>query len=167
MYDLLDIDDEMREYVTNYRLNLYDCHAHDTFEEYHTGLRQLFEMLRYGRDREKLEKIMEANREAYSNIDSETKELLEVVAKIKIPEEYKMAEGKEERFDMCKAWADNRLEGKLDGKRETILELLEDCGKVSEDIINKIMQENDMVILTKWCKAAARSATVEEFAGQM
>lgn len=167
LYDLLDIDDEMRDYVTNYRLNLYDCHEHDTFEEYHTGLRQLFETVRYGKDKKQLEKVMEENREAYSNIDSETRELLEVVAKIRIPEEYKMAERKEERFNVCKAWADNRLEGKLEGKQEMILELLEDYGQVSEDVRNKIMQESDIHILKEWCKLAAHSATVEEFAGRI
>lgn len=44
LHDLLDIDDEMKEFVSNYKLNLYDCHEHDTFDEYHTGLRQLFEV---------------------------------------------------------------------------------------------------------------------------
>ena len=39
LYDLLDIDDEMKAFISNYRLNLYDCHEHDTFDEYHTGLR--------------------------------------------------------------------------------------------------------------------------------
>ena len=52
LHDLLDIDDEMKEFVTNYKLNLYDCHEHDTFDEYHTGLRQLFEVIRYNKDKE-------------------------------------------------------------------------------------------------------------------
>ncbi|MCM1263262.1 MAG: Rpn family recombination-promoting nuclease/putative transposase [Butyrivibrio sp.] len=38
LHDLLDIDDELKEYVTNYKLNLYDCQEHDTFNEYRTGL---------------------------------------------------------------------------------------------------------------------------------
>ena len=77
LYDLLDIDDEMKQYVTNDRLNLYDCHEHDTFEEYHTGLRQLFEVIRYGRDKEQLQRIVEEHRETYINMDSDTRELLE------------------------------------------------------------------------------------------
>ncbi|MDE5866253.1 MAG: hypothetical protein K2H31_06610, partial [Lachnospiraceae bacterium] len=59
LHDLLDIDDEFKKYVTNYRLNLYDCHEHDTFDEYHTGLRQVFEAVRYSKDKEKLKNIME------------------------------------------------------------------------------------------------------------
>lgn len=52
LYDLLDIDDEMKKYVANYRLNLYDCHEHDTFDEYLSGLRQLFEVVRYSKEEE-------------------------------------------------------------------------------------------------------------------
>ena len=78
----------MKDFVTNYKLNLYDCHEHDTFDEYHTGLRQLFEVVRYSQDKEKLKEIVEKNREAYSRIDSETRDLLEVVAKVRIKEEY-------------------------------------------------------------------------------
>ncbi len=50
LYDLLDIDEDLKEYMTNYRLNLYDCHEHDTFEEYKIGLRQVFEIVRYVED---------------------------------------------------------------------------------------------------------------------
>ena len=111
LYDLLDIDDELKEYVTNYRLNLYDCQEHDTFNEYQTGLRQVFETVRYAKDKEKLREIMEENREAYSKIDSDTKDMLEVVANVKIPEKFKAAKEGEERYDMCKAFEDMRLEG--------------------------------------------------------
>ncbi len=104
LYDLLDIDEELKEYVTNYRLNLYDCHEHDTFEEYKTGLRQVFEIVRYVEDEEKLQEIMEENREAYSRIDSETRDMLEVVANFRIPDRYRVIEEGEERYDMCNAF---------------------------------------------------------------
>lgn len=118
LHDLLDIDDELKKYVTNYRLNLYDCQEHDTFHEYHIGLRQVFETVRYASDKEKLRKIMEENRETYSKIDSETKDMLEIVANIRIPEEFKTTEGGEERYDMCKAFEDMRLEGYEEGMAE-------------------------------------------------
>lgn len=118
LHDLLDMDDRMKPYVTNYRLNLYDCHEHDTFHEYHTGLRQLFEVVRYGGNKEELARVIAENREAYTNIDNETRELIEVVAKVKIPEVCKVVKKGEERFDMCKAFEDYKLEGKQEGKLE-------------------------------------------------
>lgn len=113
LYDLLEIEDELKAYVTNYRLNLYDCHEHDTFGEYKTGLRQVFETVRYAEDKEKLKEVMEENREAYGRIDSDTRNMLEVVANIRIPEACKVMG--EERYDMCKAFEDMRLEGYEEG----------------------------------------------------
>ena len=95
LHDLLEIEEDLKAFVTNYRLNLYDCHEHDTFDEYRTGVRQLFEVVRYGREKEKLQKVIEENKEAYSRMDSETKELPEVVAKVKFREEYEIMENDE------------------------------------------------------------------------
>ena len=118
LHDLLELDDETRKFVTNYRLNLYDCHEHDTFDEYHTGLRQLFEVVRYGSNKEELRKVMQENKESYSSMDSETKELLEVVAKIRIGEEYEIMESEEKKYNMCKAFLDMKLEGVQEGRIE-------------------------------------------------
>ena len=115
LHDLLEIEDELKEYVTNYRLNLYDCHEHDTFGEYRTGLRQVFETVRYAEDKKKLKEVMEENREIYSRIDSETRIMLEVVANIKIPEKCKVMEEGKEGYDMCKAFEDMRQEGYEEG----------------------------------------------------
>ena len=118
LHELLEIDEEMRSFVTNYKLNLYDCHEHDSFEEYRTGLRQLFEVVRYGSNKEKLQQIMEQNKEAYSRMDSDTRRLLEVVANIKIKEEEEAMENGEKKYNMCKAFVDMKLEGIEEGRKE-------------------------------------------------
>ena len=108
--------DELKPFVPNYRLNLYDCHEHDTFHEFHSGLRQLFEVVRYGKDKEKLREIMEENREAYSRMDSDTRQLLEVVAKVRVKEEYTVMENGEKKYELCKAFVDMKLEGVMEGQ---------------------------------------------------
>ena len=125
LHDLLEVDEELKGFVTNYRLNLYDCHEHDTFEEYKTGLRRLFEVVRYGGDKEKRGRLLEENREAYSRIDSDTRELIEVVAKVRIGEEYKIMEKEERKYDMCKAFMDMKLEGIEEGREKGIEEGVE------------------------------------------
>ena len=137
LYDLLDIEEELKEYVTNYRLNLYDCHEHDTFDEYRTGLRQVFETVRYAKDKVKLREVIEGNREAYSRIDSDTRNMLEVVANIKIPENCKVLEEGKERFNMCKAFEDMRQEGFDEGIEKGIRALIQTCMElgISDDII--------------------------------
>ena len=152
LYDLLDIDEEIKEYVTNYKLNLYDCQAHDTFAEYRTGLRQVFETVRYAKDKEKLRKVMEENRESYSRIDSETKEMLEVIANVKIPEKYKVTEEGEARYDMCKAFEDMKLEGIeigmekgiKQGEAKGIIESGFEFGLSEEDILSRLQNKLDI-----------------------
>lgn len=162
LHDLLDIDDETKRYVTNYKLNLYDCHAHDTFDEYHTGLRQLFEVIRYNKDKEQLKRVMEENEEAYSNLDGATREIIEVMTHVKISENKSTEQG-EERYSMIKAFEDYRLEGKIEG----ILELLEELGQVPERIVEFIKAEDDLNVLSKWHKSAAKAASIEEFEANM
>lgn len=136
LYDLLEVEDELKAYVTNYRLNLYDCHEHDTFGEYKTGLRQVFEAVRYAEDKKKLKEVMEENHEAYSRIDSDTRNMLEVVANIKIPEECKVI-GEDGRYDMCKAFEDMRQEGYDEGIEKGIRALIQTCAElgISDDVI--------------------------------
>jgi hypothetical protein len=131
LHELLEIDDEVREFVTNYRLNLYDCHEHDTFDEFHTGLRQLFEVVRYGKDKAKLKEVMETNKETYSNLDSDTRELLEVVAKVKIKEEKQDMEKEEKKYDLCKAFVDMKLEGIEEGRKEYLVQTV--CIKIQKN----------------------------------
>ena len=49
------------------------------------------------------------------------------------------------------------------GKAQSILELLEENGPVSEKTRNMILSETDMERLSMWLKAAARSGSEEDF----
>ena len=88
-------------------------------------------MVRYGRDKEQMKRIIEENREAYNNIDSRTREVLEVVAKVKIPEECKVVKNGETRFEMWKAFEDYRLEEKLEGMQERLIQMV--CKKLMKN----------------------------------
>lgn len=144
LYDLLEIEDELKNYVTNYRMNLYDCHEHDTFGEYKTGLRQVFEAVRYAEDKKKLKQVMEENREAYSRIDRDTRNMLEVVANIKIPERCRVMEEGKERYDMCKAFEDMRQEGYEEGMERGIrilIQAYQELGMSREVIMEKCAEK--------------------------
>ena len=111
LHDLLNVDEELKEFVSNYRLNLYDCHEHDSFDEYKTGLRQLFEVVRYGKDKAALKKLLAKNKDIYNKIDSETRELIEAVGKVHLEKEDSILENGKRKYDMCKAFMDMKLEG--------------------------------------------------------
>ena len=50
---------------------------------------------------------------------------------------------------------------------QDILELLEDCGEVSEELKNKINVQTDKETLRRWHKLAARAESLEEFKTKM
>ena len=128
-------------------------------------------MIRYGRDKEQLQKIMEENREAYINMDSDTRELLDVMANVKFSEEHNTMENGKVRYNMLKAFEDMRLdgkeEGKIEGKIESIMELLEEFGQVPPRIVELITAEDNPDILSRWLKSAARAGSIAEFETNM
>ena len=63
--------------------------------------------------------------------------------------------------------AEGKLEGRAEGKAESILLLLQDIGSVPDELRNKILNEQDMDILLKYLKLAARVDSIAEFAKEM
>lgn len=78
--------------------------------------------------------------------------------------EVKKSREMEERFMIFKEMLrDERAEGRVEGKVEDILDLLEDLGTVPEELRGKIMAEKDLAILKNWLRAAAKADSVEDF----
>ena len=52
-------------------------------------------------------------------------------------------------------------------QKKHILDLLEELGKIPEELRNKIMGEKDLETLKKWHKLAAKAESMEEFLEKM
>lgn len=63
--------------------------------------------------------------------------------------------------------AEGRAEGKAEGKAEAIIELLAEIAPVPEKIRQRVMDETDAALLTKWLKLAAKSKSMEQFSSNM
>ena len=72
-------------------------------------------------------------------------------------------------FDSFEAYdvQETRRISKAEGKAESIIDLLEDIGMVSENLKKRILQERDLDTLRKWNKAAARAESIEAFIREM
>lgn len=57
--------------------------------------------------------------------------------------------------------------GYAEGRAEAILDALSECGEVPEDLRERIRQEKDLSVLSKWLKAAFRSQSVSQFIEEM
>ena len=53
--------------------------------------------------------------------------------------------------------------GTANGKAEDIIELLNDVGKVSEELSNVIYERKNLEVLKKWLKLAARAESIDAF----
>ena len=60
-------------------------------------------------------------------------------------------------------YADGEAVGKLKGKIDSLLEILEELGDIPEALQTRIQSEKDLQVLTSWLKAAAKADSIEEF----
>lgn len=90
--------------------------------------------------------------------DSYIRQLQEFIARVKSSREM------EERFMVLEEMLrDERREGRTD----ILLEMLEECGTVPENLKEKILGETDMKTLAFWTRLAAKVESVEEFQEKM
>lgn len=68
---------------------------------------------------------------------------------------------------MCEIADRIRNEGMLEGMTKAVIELLEDLGQVPQQIAELIRSEDDLSVLSRWHKAAARATSITEFEENM
>lgn len=76
LYEMLDIDDELKPYVTNYKMNLFDYHDYDNFSIFKTENRLLFETLACSGDKRKMKAFFIEKSHEYEELDMTTKMLI-------------------------------------------------------------------------------------------
>ena len=74
---------------------------------------------------------------------------------------------KREKLIRKEEYEDGKMEGRVSGRAESIIELLEDLGEISEELQTRIMAEKDLQILSKWHKLAARVESIDAFQEKM
>lgn len=85
-------------------------------------------------------------------------------------EELMWAEFNEERFiakEKEYSWEDGNKAGKVKGRAESILEILEELGTVPEEMRRRLLEETDLQRLKNWLKEAIKAASIEDFAENM
>lgn len=121
LYEMLKIDKELEKYVSNHRLNLYDYHDYDNFNNFKTDVATAFKALSTRRNVEKLKEIFGNKNE---EIKADTMRFIGIMLNMGNVEKYieKNAEGKEVGR-MCKALEDLKLEGKIESIIDIIIHM--------------------------------------------
>lgn len=117
LYGILEINEEIKPFVNDFKLNLFDYHDYEDFDMFQTENRFLFEMLSCSSDKKKMIEIFR-NNPAYRKLDRLTTEVIFGILKIKVKiDKYIKEENGKEIIDMCQAFEDYKEEGKCEGKR--------------------------------------------------
>ncbi len=157
LYDMFQLNAELREekllkkFVPNYHINLVDAGNIGDLKNFHSDLQQIFGMLKYRSEKEKLQDYILENREYFENVDVETyqavREFLHSEGMLK---DMGNAVKKEEKINMCKALEDlysdgveaGRKEGREEGRVQGIKALVETCrdlGASKENTVSQLM----------------------------
>lgn len=125
LYELLDIDEDMKPYVSNYRFNLYDYHEHKDFSVFKTENRYLFETLAHSEDKESMMQYLENSPLQNTNDPDIVTAILGCIGEKMSKKDLKRIQDKETGgYDMCKALRDMIDEGILEGTIRTLYNLL-------------------------------------------
>ena len=155
LYDMFGLDKlpakektAVESFIPNYKINLIDAGNIDDITRFHTDLQQVFGMLKYRGEKEKLQRYMQENREYFGQVDVETYQALGAF----LHSEKKLKEivehGEEEQIDMCKALDDIYADGEKAGRSQEKLIIITRMIKegMSASVIRKCTQATDQEI---------------------
>lgn len=164
LHELLDFggeNQELKPYVADYALNIFDYHDYESFEYFRTELREVFEFLRYSKEKEALEKLIAERAESYYNISNDTYRIIAELTKsedlLKNKEAYEN-EGGGQNMGLCKALEDmksesmekGRVEGMLKGKTEGEAEGEQNKTRiVVSNMLRRGMTDEDICVLAE------------------
>lgn len=136
LYEILEIKDELKPFVTDHKLNLFDYHEYKDFSIFKTENRIIFELLSCAKDKIKMEKVIKENQYM---LDKETAKAILGMLGIKVNLNKIMVKTeKGVRFSMCKAIDDLKESGRREGEREILKKgleaMIDSLKKFSQDL---------------------------------
>ena len=131
-----DVDEELLPFIPDYRINLLAPREITDFTGFRTSIRQLFEVLQNAYDKEKMQEVLQ-NDEKFSKVDRETVEAINLFAGTDID-----IDEKEEVIDMCKAWEEQKNEGRELGREEG--RELGERQKIISQIVKKLQKDKSV-----------------------
>ena len=136
LYDLLDINDELKPFVTNYKINLYDYHEHTDFSKFVTENRVLLELLTNSKDEDAMDKILRKYFEGNLTEEEVAKAICGMLDINIDLTKYKKKVEKGVMVYMCKAWDDHKESGRLEGLQQGLQQLQEEQKSSLNSLVN-------------------------------
>lgn len=144
LHELLNVNgsaEKILPFISDYKLNLFDYHEHENFEQFHSELQSVFEFLRYSDDRKLLEEKINRQKEKYGQLSRPAKILLTKLTNIKKLSDITEENFEKGDFDMCKAFEDMKEEGRIEGRAQEIIELGNEFKLSEPEILRKLQDK--------------------------
>ena len=145
LHGMLEMDEKVKPFVNDFKLNLFDYHDYDSFEMFKTENRLLFEMLSCGKDKKRMYEMLKKNI-LYKKMDKLTAEAIFEVLNVNVDMEkiIEIDETGREVYDMCKAFEDYKEEGRQEGRREGRQEGRKEVEIEIVDMIKNLMKNQEI-----------------------
>ena len=117
LHELLEIEEELKPFISDYKLNLYDYHEHSDFSVFKTENRALFEVLSCLGDERKMGECPAM----HEHLDEESiKAILGITGvQTKLKRLFVgKGEGGKKMYQLCKAFADHMETGRQEGRKQ-------------------------------------------------
>ena len=129
IHDMLDRSySAILDFVADYKINLIQPGRIDDFSQFKTSLGEVLHVMKLLEDKQEMEKLLQTD-PAFKRMDRETAEMISTYAGLKLESNLE----EDDKVDMCKAWADQRMEGVEEGRKQGMAE-----GLVSGELLNQI-----------------------------
>ena len=145
--DLAGIPKELRAYINNYPIHVFEVRSLENTEVFQTDLKQIFDFIRYSKDKEKLRKLVQ-NDPAYQNMAEDAYDMVVEYTHAEEMISVKKYYGKDGKVNMCEALTalieDGRQEGISQGIEQGIKALIETCqdlGLTQGDTSSKVQEK--------------------------
>lgn len=112
--------------------------------QFHSELEAVFGFLRYSEDKEALKVKMTEHKGKYEELSNQAKVLLMQLSGIDALPDIGEEEFKKGEFSMCKAFADMKEEGKIEGRAEEIVESGYEFNLSETDILERLQKKLDI-----------------------
>ena len=128
--DMTGIPKELLAYINNYPIHVFEVRSLENTEVFQTDLKQIFDFIRYSKDKEKLRKLVQ-NDPAYQNMAEDAYDMVVEYTHAEEMISLKKYYGKDGKVNMCEALTalieDGRQEGISQGIEQGIKALIETC----------------------------------------
>ena len=152
--DMMDFGNEkenISKLFSDYPLHLFCLNEEDDFTMFRTEIRQLFQAMKYRKDKDGLRKLMTDNPD-YRHMDVDTVEVMSVVLNAPVlwkdREKYMKIENDREEYDMCQALREWAEEERSIGEEKGIKALIETCkefGVSNEDTMQRVCNKFNLL----------------------